>query len=186
MKNNVFDMREIVARTSLLFSLCLAFLAVPGFAQKDCVKYVDTTGGFSFCVPEGWTLTVQPGQKFKVVMGPASQFFVANINIQVNKNTTELRSYADAGIKAYLASKSPIGAQNLTLLSRSDFLTDSKERADKAVFREEYQGKVLVIIQYVIDTGTGKLHLAGTTLAAERNVNEKLFDASMKTFELLK
>src|SRR5436190_2192033 len=160
--------------------------ALSALAQETCTRHMEAAGGFSYCLPAGWTVQEYPGQKFKVVTGPTSEVFTANINVQANNNTAELRSYADAGIKAYLANGGSLGKNNLSLAGRSEFITDSGEKADKAVFRVEHKGMMVLVLQYVVDTGKGKLHFTGTTLESEKGVNEKLFDAAMKTFKIEK
>jgi hypothetical protein len=166
---------------SILLTL---FLAVSGLAQAPADRYIATAGGFSLRPPTGWKLEQKEGEKYKSAFGPASEVFVPNLNFKDAVNAIALAEYADASVEYILKTYEKFGATNLKLISRTDFVTDSKERGVKIVFRCEYKGMQINTAQYYFDTGVIKLIATFTALESEKAVNDKLFDAAVKTLQI--
>jgi hypothetical protein len=45
----------------ILFSLSI------GWAQENCKRNLEPQGGFSLCIPEGWSVQATEGEKFKKI-----------------------------------------------------------------------------------------------------------------------
>jgi hypothetical protein len=169
-----------------VISLLVLMFALSSLAQETCTRVTETAGGFSYCSPAGWTVGDSDGERFKVVWGPRSTVFTANINVQPSTSTAPLGEFTDAAVKAILGSGEKLGATSIALVSRGEFVTDSKKKGSRLEFRTEFKGLWLSTFLYVFDAGSGKLIVTGTTLESEKAANEKLFDAAMKTFQINK
>ncbi|MDX6577532.1 MAG: hypothetical protein QOE96_3485 [Blastocatellia bacterium] len=170
--------RSVVAGLALiLFSLSV------GVAQETCKRNIEPLGGFSLCVPDGWSVQAREGEKFKMIFGPAAETFTANINIKNENSTFSLPDYAGASIKTVLANT--VGATSIKLVRWTDFSSTSGLAADRAVFEVEYKGLQITSIQYYFVAGSNKKFvLTGTCLLKDKDAFENLIERAAKSFRL--
>ena len=172
--------RSVVGVLALiLFSLSV------GLAQETCKRNLEPQGGFSVCVPEGWSVQVRESEKFKMMFAPRAETFTANINIKIEESSTPLSSYAGASIKKVLASSSTLGANSIKLVSWSDFSSTSGLAANRVVFETEYKGLLITTVQYYFDSERNqKFVFTGTCLLKDRDAFESIFERAAKSFRL--
>ncbi len=172
-------MTKIFAITLLILTFVVA-----NNAQAKCERYSPPGAGFSVCIPEGWTLQDDDkGAKFKNAVSPASSGSPANLIFLLDETPLKLKEYVDASNVETLKNPATLGFSSIKLASRSDFVTDTNEPGVKSVFLETYQGTQLYAVQYMYDAGKKKLIITFTTLESAKAVNEKIFDAAVKTLK---
>ena len=172
-------MKKTTALTLLLLTLALT-----GFAQTSSDRYVEPAGGFSIRPPAGWRLEAREGNKFKLAFGPASTVFVANLNFRDDVSAIALKEYVDATIDNILKNYASVGATSTKLVSRTEFVTDSKERGEKTVYLTEFRGMRINTSQYIFNAGPKKLLATFTALESEKAANENLFADAIRTLQL--
>lgn len=169
----------------ILLIICVTLIAARGLAAQNCTRHVEPQGGFSICIPDGWTAQDSQNEKFKMLFGPRVDGFTPNTNFRDEVSTAPLSTYVAAGIKNILASTEKLGATSIELLGQSDFTTDSGMRGTRAVFQTLFKGAVIRTIQYYFDAGNGrKLIVTGTSLDKNKEVFDRFFDRNTKTFRL--
>jgi hypothetical protein len=169
-----------------LFALTLLLLfALNCLAQQDCQRHRETEGGFSICVPEGWTVKASADDKFKMIYAPQSGVFTSNINFKEETSAAPLGDYVAAGIKELKSNIEKIGATSIKVISQSDFTTASNLRGVKVVFSTEYKGIQFRQLQYLFDAGGNrKLVVTCTGLEKDQQQLDPVFDRAAKSFQL--
>ncbi|MFN2532064.1 MAG: hypothetical protein ABR555_12275 [Pyrinomonadaceae bacterium] len=171
-------------KKSIVLVLLFCFAAT-GRPQSHCNRHDEPQGKFSICPPSGWTVTERKGEPFKMFFDPATSTFVANMNIRTEVNNMPIAEYVAASVDYILTSYEKLGANNLKQLGQTDLSIDSGYKTIKVIFASEYKGINILSVQYYIDGGSGnKFVVTGTSLQSARDVNEPLFDSSVKTFRV--
>lgn len=151
------------------------------FAQPNCNRH----GGFSICIPDGWTSKDRENEKYKYLFGQPTDSFAPNLNFKEEMSTLALSDYVAAGIRNILANKEKIGATSVEPLGQSDFTADSGMPGIRAVFQTLYKGYLVRTIQYYFDAGNSrKLIVTGTSLDKNKEVFDRVFDRAAKSFRL--
>jgi hypothetical protein len=150
--------------------LLLLFCATYSKAQP-CTRHTEVEGGFSVCLPEGWETRKKPNDKFTTLYGPRTEGFTPNLNFKDELSKLTLRAYVAAGIDTILASKDKFGATSIESLGQTNFSTATSLTGIRVVFRAEFKGTMLRLIQYCFDLGNGrKLILTATGLDKNKDV----------------
>lgn len=165
--------------------LVVCALAQSGTAQGVCNRHVEKEGGFSFCVPAGWSVVERPEHKYKIVFAPRSAVFTANINLRDELNNATLDKYVAASLKLILSNYKETGATSVKVLSQSNFSTASGLRAIKLTLLTEYKGLQIRTQQYYF-SGNYKLIVTCTALEEESAALAPVFDGVMKSFQAIK
>jgi hypothetical protein len=137
-------------------------------------RHVETAGGFSFAPPLGWTAKAEPGEAFRVFSGPG----FTSIRIRSIPSTGTLSADTDAAVRGFSR------ASANSLVSRTEFVTDSRAKGNKLVLRTDVKVDALITLMYVFDTGKAKLVFTGAMLESEREDNEKLVDAAVRSLQI--
>ncbi len=178
-------MNKILAITLLIFTFVLSSVA-----QKTCDRYSPAGGGSSICPPAGWRWADGKEPNSKVMFGPASNVFVANINFREEATALSLKNYVDASVDQILAAfnkpDNTAGVTSVRLMSRTDFVTERNLIGIKVVFLDDLNGLLIKSTQYYFDAGNKMVIVTFTALDSEKAVNDKLFDASAKSFQVNK
>lgn len=113
-----------VAQFSLV-AILIFISALQAIAQQDCNRHVESQGGFSICIPDGWTGRERENQKYKVLFGEPSDSFTPNINFKEETTAVPLSEYVAAGIKKIIATRKSLAqtalnrwASPISLLTR--------------------------------------------------------------------
>jgi hypothetical protein len=174
-----------IIRRSLVVLALLLLAASSGLAQVTCKRNFEPQGGFSLCVPEGWSVEAKPDQKFKLFFAPAAETFTANINLKDDTSSLSLTSYVAASIKQILSNPPAISATSIKLVSWTDFATASGLSGNRAVFETEYKGLLIRTIQYYVDDGQNhKFLVTGTCLLKDKDTFDSVFERSAKSFRV--
>ena len=165
-----------------MLALLLVAVAV-GLAQETCKRDIEPQGGFSLCVPDGWSVETREGQKFKILFAPAAETFTANINVKDDESSASLTSYVGGSIKEILANPPSIAATSIKLVGWTDFATASGLAGNKAVFETEYKGLLIRTVQYYLDDGKNhKFIVTGTCLVKDKDHFDGVFERAAKSF----
>lgn len=170
-------------RTIMLLGILLA-CALPVLAQEPCNRNVEPEGGFSICVPQGWTVSHREGEKFKFYFAPPGERFRQNINFKEEASPVALDLYATAGIEHILKNYATFGATTVTNLSKTSFPTDKGLAGIKATFHAEYKALMIRSIQYYFSDVGRKLVLTCTGLEADEATLVPVCDRAAKSFQL--
>jgi hypothetical protein len=175
---------KIVRRS--LAVLVLSLLAISsGLAQETCKRNIEPQGGFSLCVPEGWSVETKPDQKFKMLFGPAGETFTANINQKDEASSASLTSYVADSIKSIISNPSKIGADSIKLVGWADFAIASGLHGNKTVFETEYKGLLIRTVQYYLEAGQNhKVIVTGTCLVKDKDTFDSVFERAAKSFRI--
>lgn len=172
----------IVAAAILVFSLnCPA----QEHSRETCERHLEPEGGFSFCVPEGWTIQEREGNKYKMVFAPRATNFTPNINVKDETSTYQLDDYVTASIQTILNNREKIGATSIKPVGQTAFITNSRLRGIRVAFLTEYRGLMVRTLQYYFDVGNNhKILVTGTALEETKDTYDRVFDSVLKTFQL--
>jgi len=175
---------KVIRRSLVVLGLSLIAIS-SGLAQETCKRDVEPQGGFSLCVPEGWSVETKPDQKFKLFFAPAAETFTANINLKDDASSASLTSYVGDSIKLVLSNPPKIGAASIKLVGWTDFATASGLNGNKAVFETEYKGLLIRTIQYYLEAGQNhKVIVTGTCLLKDKDTFDSVFDRTAKSLRL--
>jgi hypothetical protein len=178
---------EVITRTTRCLLLAVLILAGARSlsAQQTCTRHVELQGGFSMCIPDSWIVRERQNEKYKALFGQASDGFSPNINFRDEMSTMTLNDYVAAGVRQILSSTEKLGATSIEPLGQSDFTTDSGLRGIRAVFQTVFKSYLVRTIQYYFEDGTGrKLIVTCTSLAKNKEVFDRVFDRTVKSFRL--
>ena len=174
---------RIVKRIAAVLALLLLAAGV-GLAQ-ECKRDIEPQGGFSLCVPDGWSVETKENQKFKMLFAPAAETFTANINMKDDDSSQALTGYVDASIKEILSNPPAISATSIKLVGRTDFATASGLTGERVAFETEYKGLLIRTIQYYLDDGNNhKFIVTGTCLVKDKDTFDSVFERAAKSFRV--
>lgn len=174
---------------SMIRGLLLLGMLLPGAsgiaAQEVCKRNLEPQGGFSLCVPDGWTVSEREGEKYKLFFAPAAERFTANINMKDVVSARALGEYATASIDHILKNYTQIGITSVKALTRDSFTATTGLVGIKATFRNEYKGLLIRTIQYLFSGhAEQKLILTCTLLETDQATLDPVCDRAAKTLQL--
>jgi hypothetical protein len=156
-------------------------------AQTPCSRYSKAASGFSICPPEGWTRSDESGEKYPKFFAAVPNDGKANLNFQLADSKLSLADYVTAANKYTLEHVKEIGFDSLTLISRTEFVTSSKEYGFRLIYSGSARGMSIRSNQFVFDLNQSqKIILTFTSLESYQAVNDSFFDAVAATFQLEK
>ena len=159
-------------------------LTLTCFAQGVCRRHREAAGGFSFCLPEGWTAVERPEQKYKIIFGPRGQVFTPNINMKDEVNKAPLADYVAASLKIILSNYGQTGATSVRIMSQANFMTATRIPGIKVTLQAEYKGLLIRTLQYYFSgVQDQKLIVTCTALEEERAALDPVFERVLKTFQ---
>jgi hypothetical protein len=172
----------------IAFATALVFLVtLTGRAQDLCQRQVEPVGGFSICIPEGWRVKEQEGQKFKLLFGTPGQYFTPNINFKDSVDPRSINDYATAAIEYLLEHYKDVGADSVKFVKQEPFPTTSGVSGVKASYRAEFKGLLIRSVQYYLNgKGDQKLIMTATALEVDQATLDPIFDRAAKSFRLEK
>lgn len=166
-------MKKLVA----VLGLCML---VAG-ALSAQVDYADAIGDFTFRLPTDWTLRDFSGLKYKIAVGEVRDNFAQNINIGNEAFGGSMDEYLAAtkdAIAKYFA--------EFRMLKEEAFTADGGLAGRKLVV-EDLQQNTRVRQYFYFFSKDGMYYVVTcSVLATDKAEVEKTFDASMRTFRLLK
>lgn len=178
-------LQNMMMKRLLIAILFVFVLTQAGQAQFACKRHTEPSGAFSYCPPDGWSLTEKEGYKYKLVLGPRKEVFTPNMNIRDEANAGPLAAYVAASIKEILTNYEKIGATSVKVLEQSNFLTTNRVAGIRVAFRTEYKGLMIRTLQYYFSVKDGqKLIITCTSLEEEKVTLDPVFDRTLKTFQL--
>jgi hypothetical protein len=179
---------------NLAFVLALLLIGAGNVAAQECKRNIESQGGFSICIPYGWTVEereetdVNTGQKrpakYRMLFAPSGENFRPNINFKEENDSSSLDNYLTASIKTIFSSQEKLGVGGLKVVSQDRFSSTSGVSAAKVVFQSEYKGFVVRTIQYYFDVPGRKVILTGTTLEKDSATLDPVFDGAARSFRL--
>ena len=176
---------KLITKTAAVLTLVLAGVTL-GQAQETWQRNVESQGGFSLCVPEGWSVEAQKGDKFKMLIAPHSDTFTANINVKKADSSLPSVSFLMASIKdVFVSVPANYGTGAVKLVAWTDLTTTAGRAGSKLVYEVEYKGLMIRSVQYLFEgEGTDKFIITGTCLVKDKDSLDGLFDRSAKSFQL--
>ncbi|MGA9997749.1 MAG: hypothetical protein WBP93_20205 [Pyrinomonadaceae bacterium] len=154
-------------------------------AREDCNRHAEPLGGFSFCVPEGWSVEEREGNKYKMVFAPRATTFTPNINVKDETSSYSLNDYVAASIKTILDKREEIGATSIKPAGQIEFVTNSRLKGIRVAFLTEYRGLMVRTLQYYFDAGNNhKILATGTALEETKETYDKVFDTALRSFQI--
>jgi hypothetical protein len=170
----------------LLFAAVLVSLtALSGFAQGVCQRHTEPLGGYSLCVPQGWSVEEKEGQKYKLIFAPREETFTPNINVKEDTHAAPLADYAAASINYVLGHYAEIGATSLKMIEQTNFRTTSGLQSIRVAFHTEFKGLTIRTLQYYFSgKGGQKLIVTCTFLEEKKDALDPVFDRALKSFQL--
>lgn len=153
-------------------------------AEEHCERHSEALGGFSFCVPEGWTVEEREGNKYKMVFAPRATTFTPNINVRDETSTYLLNEYVTASIRTVLDNREKIGATSIKPMGQTEFITGSRLKGIKVAFQTEYRGLLVRTLQYYFAAEDNrKILVTCTFLEDTKATYDPVFDSILKTFQ---
>jgi len=128
-------------KTTLLALLLTVIFSSTAIAQEPCKRHVEPKGGFSFCPPDGWNIRDYPKEKFKIMLGPASDGFAPNLNVRELKNLPQsLQDVAAMVSKFYAGNPEGMGTSYVGSFTQSEFTTFANQPGIKLAFQSVKEG----------------------------------------------
>ena len=131
----------------LSLAILLILIGTCAARAQTCNRDVEAQGGFSICVPDGWTVETKASEKYKLIFAPQS-YIVANINFKDEANAAPLEDYVAAGTKNLMSNVAQTGATSIKVVSQTKFVTDFNLNGIKVIFSTEYKGYQFRQLQY--------------------------------------
>jgi hypothetical protein len=171
-------------RVIVLWVLALA-LSASFAAAQECTRHTEAAGGFSVCLPGGWTAEGSSDSKFKTLFAPSQPGQVrANINFRDDSRDISLSEYVDASVKYMFEHPEQLeGVSELKVASRQSLTTDLGLAYVRVAFHSVFKGFVLRTVQYYFSLGSSKLIVTGTELEKDQSTFDPLFDRAAKSFK---
>ena len=167
----------------LAAAILAGIAAAPLAAQSPCTRNLES--GFSYCVPEGWTVKTNLNDKFKLFLGPASTAFTPNLNVKDEENALSLDDDVAANIKNMTGAPEKAGATVVRLVGQSEFVTTSGQRGVRLVFHvETATQKVRALQYYFAARGNQKLVISGLASEAGGTSLDVIFDRAMSSLQI--
>ena len=159
----------------------LVFVAGMSFAvyAQSSSRHVEEGGGYSIQPPEGWAVAEFPGLKYKVFHGSPVHGFSPNIVF--------VDEYFEGTIEEYVQANNVNMRLVLTdfeILSTTAFVTASRLNGIKQVTTAAHSGQVLRQTFYYFSNGFTRFVITCSVPDNSRQSYEKLFDESVKTFQV--
>jgi hypothetical protein len=174
-------MRRILIITGFVLAASLNCFA----QESPCQRVTESGGGFSMCLPDGWTVQTKDDQKYNMMFAPRGDTFTSNINFKDEANSSPLADYVTVSGKYVLDNAEKIGATSIKLVDRSDFTTSSRLAGVRVSFTVLYKGIQIRTIQYYFNGREGqKLVVTCTELEAEREKFDPIFDRAVRSLRL--
>ena len=165
-----------------IVAVCFCFLAAYAAYAEVGDRHVEQAGGYSFQAPRGWQIRELPGMKYQIAFGPAENNFSPNINIVDEAYNGSLKTYVDANAQTL----ERLFVQ-FKLVKRHPFETTSGLRGEKAITTSVHQNNALRQTFYFLPGRKGSYFVVTcSTLAADGESFDPVFEESVKTFELIK
>lgn len=173
-------MKRLLSAAVLVLALSLG-----GLAQGVCQRHAETLGGYSLCVPQGWTVEEKEGQKYKLIFAPRDETFTPNINVKEDTNALALADYVAASLKYVGDHYQEIGATSVKMLGQSNFRTTSGLTAIRVAFSTEFKGLTIRTLQYYFSGRNNRKLIVTCTFLEEKKVAlDPVFDRALKSFQL--
>jgi len=174
-----FKSKIMIMKKIFLFAVLFSSLAVSAAAQ--CRRHVETAGGFSYCAPAGWVMKDPVSGPYKSFFTPDGALVVANFNVKEEATTLSNDEYMAAALRYMLDKNEERGAEARKVIGWTKFTTDSQISGSRMVYETSYNGYSLRTVQFILDFPKRKVLLTGTTLAANKDSTDKIFDAVART-----
>ena len=172
------------ARALALLGMLL-LLKSGAVAQEVCKRNIEPKGGFSLCVPDGWTASEKEGQKYKLLFAPAAETFTANIVMDDEVSEIPLEEYATLSVTNILKNYTQVGVSSVKVPTRDSFMTKTGVPGIRVTLQTEYKGLRLRSLQYYFSGIPGrKLLLTCTFLEADQVTLDPVCDRAAKTLQL--
>ena len=152
--------------------------------QDECKRDSEPVGGFSFCVPEGWSIKARENEKYRALFAPAVDNFTANINFKDEESRLALANYVGSSIKTIVNSAAKLEASSIKLVGWTDFATTGGLNGNRVVFETEYKGMLIRTVQFYLDGGERKFVLTGTCMVKDKDKFDVVFESTAKSFRL--
>jgi hypothetical protein len=169
-------MKTIFTNLYVFLFLLLVFVGCDAAAPRQCHE---KTGGFSYNPPSGWKVDEFPGLKYRISRGQTENDFTPNINISDEAFVGTLAEYADANVQN-LNRILP----TLKILSRTELATQDNEPVVRIITTNEYEGRMLRQIFFLIGSGDRKYAVTCTALADDGDKFDTIFTESLMTFRI--
>lgn len=145
--------------------------------------YIAPNGAFSYRPPTGAILSDREGQKFKIAVLQKYDGINTSILIREESFVGSLDDYADRRFFSFSAESTEAGFTDFRRLSRTEFITDTKERGIKVVSQAKLDNIIVQLTVYFFAGKNGIRYLVACMVSARvRDAYDKIFDVSMKTF----
>ena len=155
--------------------------------QDSCNKYSESVIGVSFCAPTKWTIIKDAGEPFQKVVGEEKQGLVPTISIAIDNYDGSLKEFATKSLDYLKKNSNELkqrGYSSVDVENQSEFAAKSTNGYRFAYNAQHKDGGVR-LIQYVFaGKGITKIVVTAYWLPSDKDVLDKVFDDSMKTFEI--
>jgi hypothetical protein len=171
--------------TSLLLLLSASAFAV---AQDKQERYVESAGGFSFDIPDGWSISgVLMNEQYRVVSGVRSNSYTPTISANDEAFKGNLKDYVARAQRSLAASSKRLGYDSVKLIRQAEFATDAGSVGIKMTHAMSAGRTDLIVSRYVFDGRRGrKLTFTCAALADRVEKVEPSCDSSMKSLKIVK
>jgi hypothetical protein len=176
--NISFRMSLLIVLSAL--TLSCAIVASPTRADEPA-RYVESAGGFSFVPPEGWVLREFRGAKYKVVIGPVTANFAANINVVGESFAGSLDAYVKTSITTLTQA-----IKGARIVKQDDLKTADGLAARRLIVEDEQNGKELRQVIYFFGKGENKFVATCSAAREAGTTSDADFEKAMKTFRFEK
>lgn len=162
-------------------SLFLLILYIPAFSQNKVKEVSEPTGGFSYFVPAGWTISKIDGMQFQIARDKGANGFYPNLNILQEKNKFTFEEY----YKANIAQLKEFISDYKELLTE-EFITSAGLKGKKHTCSCKQVGKNLFQAYYFFERkDKTKTMITCSSLIEDKNKYAPIFDSIVKSLKTI-
>jgi hypothetical protein len=164
---------------TLMSALTLTWsVAVAPSRADEPRRHHESAGGFSFVPPKDWVVRDFPGLKYKVVVGPQTADFAANIVVIDETFAGSLEAYAQGSIKSLERV-----LKDFEIVKKDDLETAAGLPVKRLIIVDEQNGRKLRQIFYLFGQGEKKLTVTCSALRDADTKHDAVLEKAMKTFQ---
>jgi hypothetical protein len=166
-------MRKVFLIVVFLFSIFSAY-------TQTGERHFESSGNFSICPPEDWSIQDVPGYKYKFFLGPPENEFAPNINCLDETYDGTLLDYVDLSIQSL-----DVFFTDVISSEKKKFKTDGGLVGYKNITTCTMGTVRVTVAQYFFSNESQKYVVTCSVGGESLGTYEQLFDQCVKTFRLI-
>jgi hypothetical protein len=172
---------------SIITLIFISICGITACGQKtdSCNKFAEPSIGVSFCAPSGWIIEKQY-DGLQIAFGEEHDGFTPNIGFKSATINGSLSEFVKKSVEGLRKNPQVLNVSSLDHLNYTEFSATSAS-GYKVIYDFTKDGKKSRTIQYIFNGNKNTIIIfTAVMLFSDKEILEKVFDDSVKTFQLSK